>query len=305
MASPAYRTVTTQVSAKEINTNFVRKVEDNVKEASAQVTSYVRDYVRQHSFARKIFTPQNVDASMLDPSVDNDTPRIIVEEETESYATFVPFASTSDRKYIRMPRTSCPFGKITSDKWRKNKWELMTYKSDIVKILQDNSVFDMADTEDTYFYDTILDIVTTFPAQSIAAGTAALSKAGLVAGLKALLSKKLNIGKILLTKELFVDLLLFDAVDVGDGVAERLYDEGVESQTKLWGYDAITTIKSDILPANEMWIFAPEEYLGKYFLLEDATVHIKQEADMIEFYAYSVLGVTFVNVGGVIRVTFP
>ncbi len=305
MASPAYKTVTTQVNAKEINSNFVRKVEENPKLASTQVTSFVRDFVRQHSFARKIIKPQMVDASMLDPAEDNDSPRIIVEEETKSYATFVPFASTSERKYIRMPRTSCPFGKITSDKWRKNKWELMTYKSDIVKILQDNSVFDMADTEDTYFYETILDIVTTFPAQSIAAGTAALSKAGLVAGLKALLSNRLNVGKILLCKELFVDLLLLDATDVGDGVAERLYDEGVENQTKLWGYDAITTIKSDILPSNEMWLFAPQEFLGKYFILEDATVHIKQEADEIEFYAYSVLGVTFVNTSGVIRVTFP
>ena len=55
----------------------------------------------------------------------------------------------------------------------------------------------------------------------------------------------------------------------------------------------VTTIKSDIYPWDNAWIFSPQSpnnFLGNFFLLQDATLYIEQKADMISFWSYEALG---------------
>jgi len=86
-------------------------------------------------------------------------------------------------------------------------------------------------------------------------------------------------------------------------VASRHYDNGIEEETKLWGIPLITTIKTDILPNNQFYIFSPQNYLGNFFLLQDATLFIKQEADIVEFWSYAAPGMGIGNTSGITRVT--
>ena len=78
---------------------------------------------------------------------------------------------------------------------------------------------------------------------------------------------------------------------------------GVEAEEKLWGIPVITTIKNDIIPNNEFWLFGPENYLGNFYLLQDATLFIKQEADIIEFWSYSAPGIGIGNDLAMTKVT--
>ena len=176
----------------------------------------------------------------------------------------------------------------------------MTYQNDIRKILSDNAVKDMADQEDSRFYSTLDDIITANPGQALAPA------GGLVAGnvraaMQNLYSRKIPIGKMLMTKELYLETLDLPATSVGDDVASRHYDDGTEAEEKLWGVPVITTIKNDIIPANEFWIFGPENYLGNFYLLQDATLFIKQEADMIEFWSYAAPGIGIGNTAAMVR----
>jgi hypothetical protein len=107
-----------------------------------------------------------------------------------------------------------------------------------------------------------------------------------------------------MTKELYYDALALPATSVGDVIASRHYDEGIESENHLYGFPVITTIKRDILPPNTMYVFGPQEYLGNFFLLQDATLFIKQEADMIEFWSYAAPGIGIGNTRAVTRVSF-
>lgn len=120
---------------------------------------------------------------------------------------------------------------------------------------------------------------------------------------QAMTSKKLPIGKLLMTKATFMEALKFDYVDVGNDIVSRHYDKGLEGEDKLFGVPVITTIKNDILPDNTIYLFAPENYLGNFFLLQDATLFIKQEADMIEFWSYSSPGIGIGNTRGVIKLS--
>ena len=132
---------------------------------------------------------------------------------------------------------------------------------------------------------------------------APLSKELLAQMFQAMTSKKLPIGKMLMTKATFMEALKFDYTEVGNDIVSRHYDKGLEGEDKLFGVPVITTIKNDIIPDNTIYLFAPENYLGNFFLLQDATLFIKQEADMIEFWSYSSPGIGIGNTKGVIKLS--
>lgn len=304
MSVAGYPTETQRVSSQLINRSFVKKVSGGqVKEAAEEGTAFIRKKLRQESFARRILTPVLLQDDQIDRDENTDIPKKIVEIEPDSTATFVPFRGTGRRRWFRGPRYSVFFGRTESDRFVKSKFELMTYENDIRKIISDNSVKDMADQEDERFYETLLSIVGAAPTQVITV-SGNLNRGAFVDGLQNLVDRRLPIGKVLLTKTLFYDLLRLQATDVGDMIAQRHYDDGVEEQDKLWGIPAITTIKSDILANNELWFFAPENYLGNFFLLQDATLYIKQEADMIEFWSYAAPGIGIGNTEACVVVRF-
>jgi hypothetical protein len=294
---------TTGVTAQLINSNFVKKIEDGrIKEAQSEGSAFIRSKLRQTSFAREIMPPIVLADDEIDRDVDTDLPRKIVEKEPDSVATFVTFKGTGDRTWFSGPRYAVYFGKVESQRFTKSKFELMTYQNDIRKILTDNSVKDMADIEDGKFYESCVEIMTANPTQDLS-GAGSLVADKVVEALKAHINRKVPIGKLLMTKELYYDVLKIPATSVGDPIASRHYDDGVEEEEKLWGIPVVTTIKNDIVQNDEFWVFSPENYLGNFFLLQDATLFIKQEADIIEFWSYSAPGIGIGNTNSITRYT--
>jgi hypothetical protein len=51
-------------------------------------------------------------------------------------------------------------------------------------------------------------------------------------------------------------------------------------------------------------VFAPEAYLGQFYTLQDATVFLKAEQDMIEFQTYEAVGAGIGNVNGAVVLDF-
>jgi hypothetical protein len=296
------RTETSQVSAQFINSNFLRKIEEGrVKEAQTEGSAFIRSKLRQTSFAREILTPLVLADDEIDRSEDTDLPKKIVEKEPDSVATFVTFKGTGDRTWFSGPRYAVYFGKVESQRFNKSKFELMTYQNDIRKILSDNSVKDMADQEDSKFYETCVACVAGKPNQDLTLG-GPLGSSNIVTALQKQIARKIPIGKLLMTKELYYDLLNIPFTTIGE-VASRHYDQGIEEEEKLWGFPVITTIKNDIVQNDEFWVFGPENFLGNFYLLQDATLFIKQEADMIEFWSYSAPGIGIGNTAAITRVT--
>lgn len=307
--SQAYKTQTQQVSAQFINSNFVRKLDDGrTKEAEAEGTAFIRQKLRQESFFREIIEPVMLDDSEIDRDEDTDQPKKIVEKEPDSVATFVPFHGTGRRTWFRGKRFAVYFGKTESQRFTKSKFELMTYQNDIRKILSDNSVKDMSDQEDQKATDTVNAILALNPTQVI--GAPAFASSAFKRGLQGLLNRKQPIGKMLMSKSLYYEALDLPATSVGNDVASRHYDLGIEAEEKLWGIPVVSTIKNEIVNGTagdrrSAYIFAPQNYLGCFFLLQDATLYIKQEADIIEFWSYAAPGIGLGNTNAVERIDFP
>ena len=300
-----YQTETEKVSAQYINSNFVRKLEEGrVKEATEEGSAFIRTKMRQEAYVREILPPILLADDEIDRDENTDQPKKIVEKEPDSVATFVPFYGTGDRTLFRGPRYAVYFGKTESQRFRKSKFELMTYQNDIRKILSDNSVKDMADEEDKKFTETC--------EAALAVTTNVIAAAGFAAaqfrkGFQAMVTQRLPIGKMLMTKECYYLALDLVATSVGDPIASRHYDEGIEKEERLWGLPVVSTIKSDILlgiggASHSIYLFAPENFLGNFFLLQDATLYIKQEADMIFFHSYAAPGIGIGNINSIVRI---
>jgi len=292
---------TPQLDARYINQGFVNKIEQGrVKEAQDEGTAFIRVKMRQTSFAREILPPVVLADDEIDRDEFTDLPKKIVEKEPESEATFVTFKGAGKRRWFSGPRYAIHFGKVESDRFVKSKFELMTYQNDIRKILTDNSVKDMADQEDTKFTETVNALCT--GAQHLTPGTG-FTAANFAAAFKYLASQKIPIGKILMCKELYYEALKLDYAAVGSQILQQHYNDGIESEEKLWGIPVVTTIKRDIIDPTDFYVFGPQEYLGNFFLLQDATLFIKQEADIIEFWSYSAPGIGIGNTKSMIRTT--
>lgn len=301
----AYKTETQQVSAQFVNSNFVKKIEDGrIKEAAAEGSAFIRDFVRQESYAREILTPVLLQDDEIDRDENTDEPKKIVEKEPKSVATFVQFQGAGPRTWFKGPRYSVFFGKTESQHFTKSKFQLMTYQNDIRKMLSDNSVKDMADQEDLKWQQTVDALIALNPAeQNVAAG--AFNSTAFKAGFQKMVNRRRPIGKMTMTKSLYYEALDLVATSVGNDIASRHYDEGVESEEKLWGFPVITTIKSTIHDPKKAYIYSPENYLGNFFLLQDATLYIKQEADTITFWTYAAPGIGIGNRLSIQSITFP
>lgn len=300
----AYQTETAKSSASLMNTNFVKRISNGEKTAAENIGSnFIRTKLREESFARKVLTPVMLGDDDLDRDLYTDMPRKIIDIEPDSIATYVNFKGAGRRNWFKAPRYEVRFGKIESERFTKNKFELMSYQNDIRKILTDNSVKDMADQEDARFYATCTAIINAFPAQglNLAGGFTA---GNIVSGVQNLINRKVPMGTMLMCEELYYEALKLPATSVGDQVASKHYSSGLKDEKMLWGFPVITTIKNDILPNNEVWFFAPEQFLGNFFLLQDATLFIEQRADMLEFWSYEALGIGFANAAGMTRVRF-
>jgi len=291
-----YAVQTQDVSASFINSSFLRKLEEGqIKEAQAESSAFIREKLRQEAAVREIIVPEGVSEEDLDRDEHTDQPKIIVDKEPDSVATFVQFQGTGRRTWFRGPRYAIYFGKIESQRFTKNKFELMTYKSDIRKVLSDNSVKDMADQEDQKFADLITAIVALNPAQQ---SGGPFQSGTFKQAMQAMLNREIPVGKMLMTKSQYLNALDLPATTVGDVIAQRHFDEGIESSQKLWGIPVVTTIKASIYDNDKAWLFAPQapnNFLGNYYLLQDATLYIKQEADVIEFWSYEALGLGIGN----------
>lgn len=289
------------VSGSFVTRAFIEKIESGrVKEASISATSYVRESLREEGFARQIFTPMEITDDMLDKDEATDKPKKIIEKEPDSTATYVSFRGMPRAKYFTGPRFAIYFGKIVSDKFTKNIFELKTYDNDIRKILNDNSVRDIQAQEDGRFISRVDAIVAANPLEQDFVLPGGVTKINVAESMKALPKLKRPIGCMLMNDVTAKEILKWDSIDVGFNVASDHFYKGLSVST-LMGIKTLFTIKREIIPDDTIYFFSTEDFLGKFFLLQDATVYMKAEADFLEFFTYEVLGIGIGNTKSMVR----
>lgn len=285
-----------------------------VKNAEDAVNAFIRVKMREDGFWRKIIPPIPISNDDLDRQVDTDKPTIVLDKEPNSPAAVsVPYATQPFARYIRAPRFRVMFDRILTPKFMKDVGELRTYDMDIRQILSDNAVKDMLAEEDGKAIATVNTILGATP--DVALPETGVAQYQLVSGgisrdsvndaLKILPSTPahLETATVLVNNITVKDVQKWGYDEIGGELSEEILRQGF-AERNLLNARWIVTIKRRLVVDNDMYFFAEPKFLGKLFVLEDTTMHIKREAFMLEFFAYESIGSAIANSAGVGRATF-
>ena len=295
----SYNTET--VNVQFLNQSFLDKLDQGMtKEAGVAMSAFVRQKLREDGFTRKILPPSMVTAAELDRQL-TEEPTIIVEKEPDSVAAYLPFLGRPEPRYFTGARYPVTFAKIQSAEFKKSKFELATYRTDIRTVLQENSVKDLQKQEDENFYASSVSIArANGNYYNIGGG---LTVPNLMQAVKYLTQKQVPVGSILMTQSTYADLLKQPATQVGSGLASGL-TAGERSLDNFFGFRIVVTNKNDVLPDNRVIVYTNPQYLGQFYLLQDATVFLETKADIVSFTTYAAPGIGIGNVNGIVVVDF-
>lgn len=140
-----------------LNEMFLAKLDtaEGKEKIAAYGGNYIRDRLREESFARQILKVKSVTKSDLQVSTKHDTLVMIVEMEPFSRGMSMSFRGQPEAHYYTGSRFEVPFHTVGSLRYEQTEQELMAYKMPITKIIRRNIVNDLQEVEDTIFLDHI------------------------------------------------------------------------------------------------------------------------------------------------------
>tara|TARA_Y100000114_G_scaffold157273_1_gene188691 strand:- start:4995 stop:6167 length:1173 start_codon:yes stop_codon:yes gene_type:complete len=141
------------IPSEVLNELFVSKLDTEAgkEKIAALGGDYIRDRLREESFARKVLPPTSVSRSDLQVSVAHDTLVKIVEIEPQSRAMSMTFRGQPEVSYYTGSRFEVPFHTVGSLRYEQTEQELMAYTMPITEIIRKNIVNDIQEIEDTVF----------------------------------------------------------------------------------------------------------------------------------------------------------
>ena len=322
------------VPARTLNELFVTKLasQEGKEKVAEYGGSYIRDKLREVSFARKVLPPEQVTRADCQRSVNHDTLIKIVDVEPTSRAMSITFRGQPTARFIRGPRAEISFFTISSEIFQKTEQELLAYEMPITKIIEENSVKDIQEIEDREFTVHIEaacqalqqeangGVVTALNSTNLLAGSVVefsirkgelarsagvndatvrpIQRPDLVNLFKMLDTNRLRSERLLMTEPDWDDLLQWTVEDFGDKLQSETAVDGYKYNTIL-GRQYIRTIKTDILRTGNVYVFTKPEFFGKFYVLNNTKFYIDKIANVISFQAWEDIGMSVINIAAV------
>ena len=290
-----------ETDAKTINDLFVKKLDtqEGMDKLAMEGGAFVRDKLRESSFARKVLPPDYVSQADLQVSVQHDGVVKIVEIEPESKAMVVNFRGKPTTNYIEAERVELPFHSISSEDFEKTEEELLAYRMPLTKVIEQNSVLDIQKIEDETFLRHIDNAI-------VESGNAVPinynSTTGQIPedGFRQLFDKIDE--KELRSQKLLMDTTTFNRIVVNNNTNDTFGDGGIKGEIAVNGYkyptlygrQIIISTKTDLLK-DKIYAFTDPEYLGQFCILNDTKFNIDKDRNLICFSAYETIGMVIAN----------
>jgi len=302
---------------RAMNEAFYTKVASEdpglVKKAENEVTAFTRMVVKEGSFLRRVMPPINVTNADLSRAVDTPLPVIIVDREPDApMAVSVPFATLPPNWYIVGDRYRVDFSRIMTPRFTTDVNDIRTNTADIRDILSANSIKDVMFQEDGRFINLCNNILLGPNVVNPVAGQAmwqtiagGITRDTVNDALKIMkrTPAKLATATVLVNHVFANDLQKWGFDEVGGELSQEVLINGFAERTML-GARWLFTNKHELVGENTMFMFAEPSHLGKFYVLDDITMHLKAEANMLWWFAYETIGCSIGNTLGVARVDF-
>jgi len=295
-----------KISAEALNSAFSELMEtpEGQKEVQEAGLTYIKQYLREESFLRKVINPVNITKFDTQRAVDSDTVEKVVDIEPGSTASAINFRSESPARWVEAPRYAIPFFTIASPMFEKTEQELFAYESPVIKIIEENSVKDIQEVEDTKFIEfCTAAIALSGNLLQLPATTALTTKKTITDGFSLVDANRLQTDKVMMGSTTFNDVLALPSEQIGNPLSSEIVKDGY-TYNQLIGKKFIVTSKTNLVPYGQMWFFAKQKYLGNFYILNSTKFYINKIADLIRFKTWEVIGVGIGNVNGVAKVEF-
>lgn len=305
---------------KQLIDDILESDDGIVKKASAATSKATRTQIREEGFQRAILPFDPITNEELDYFGDSELPAVWFELEPDSPpARVIPYNDTPNTFSYRAEKYIVLLGVITTEEATKNVNQLRTYKTDIRQIVNDNMLRDIHTAEDTGFLTEIDRIVgnsaTAYATaesaapgayQNISMGTATFNRQSVKRAVSYLGERKLPVGVFLVNQRTANEFLGWKRDEMGGDLSQDLARKGLKALEtfEMFGIPFISTIKNDLVANGVMYQFAPREFLGNALMLEDITITIKKEYDIIRMRAQEQVGLTIGNTMGIQKLTY-
>lgn len=292
------------ISASTINELFIQKLDspDGLEKVAQEGSAFIRQKLREISFARKVIQPQYVTKADLTRSVNHDGLVKIVDIEPDSKAMTVNFRGEPDWNYIEGPRFEIPFYMISSEDFQKTEEELLAYEMPLTEVIEKNSVLDIQKIEDTSFLAQVDAAVAT--ESSVVTGSydsGQIPKLSFKELFDVLDGNELRTEIILMDSKMFNRLFLWNATTVGDNVGSETVVNGYTYST-LFGRRLIVSNKVSLLD-GKIYAFTAQEFMGQFLILNDVKFWIEKKKNIISFAAYESVGLGIGNTKSCAKLT--
>lgn len=291
--------------AAELDRVFTEMLEtkEGQQEVNQRSLLYIKQILREESFARKVLPPESVTKYDLQRAVSNDTVQKVVDIEPDSVALALNFRSEPTGNYVEGPRYAIDFFTVSSELFEKSEQELFAYESPLIQIIEENSVKDIQEIEDSQFITTV-DLALAATSKTLDVGTTSrLDKDVLTDSFKLIDNDRLNTEVLLMNNSTFNDVLNLDVSSLGDTVASKVIVDGY-TYNQLLGKRLIVTTKSNIIANNVVYMFTDQKYLGNFFVLNSTKFYIDKVADLIRWKTWEVIGIGIGNINSAARLRF-
>ena len=301
---------------KELVDDVLTSPDGFVKKASLVTSKATRTQIREEGFQRAILPFDSITNDDLDYFGDSELPGVWFELEPDSPpARTVPYDSTPNTFAYRAEKYVVLISVVTTEEATKNVNQLRTYKTDIRQIVNDNMLRDIHTQEDTSFIVTVDRVIGSQVALSTAPGVevqnvsmgGGVSRTNIKRALSFLQERQLPTGVFLVNQRTANEFLGWQREETGGDLAQDFLLKGLKALEKfeIMGVPYISTIKNDLVLNGAMYQFTTKDFLGNALMLEDITVTIKKEYEIIRMRAQEQIGFTFGNTRGLQKLQFP
>lgn len=295
----------------QVNELFLQRLNspEGMDKVAQEGAAFVRQKLREVSFARKIINPQYTMRPELQRSINHEGLVKIVDIEPDSKAMVVTFRGNPDGQYIEGPRYEIPFFMISSPDFQKTESELRAYGYPITEIMERNSVLDIHKVEDEQFLkhvnaaiDVEVGLGNTFKSLTKTYDSdGTIKRKDLKELFDALDGDKLRAEYILMDSTMYNRLMLYPATEIGSGATSEIVINGYTYSTFM-GRKLVVSNKKDLLD-NTIYAFTTQDFFGQFLILEDTKFWIEKKKNIITFAAYEEIGMGIGNTRSCARLT--
>lgn len=303
-----------------LNQKFVDALNDGAleKEAAEQAAQYLKLQIYEDSFMERILPAQPISPTQCDRDVNSPNYQVVIDKEfTDVRAITTTFRGRSGFDYVETERYAVTFHKIESPEYTIKEGELRGMRMPVQKLIRHQIAYHIRKKMDELWIGMSNAAVSSSGLELDLTGTGAdRITPDVLVQLRNLIDDQspgyLEAATMLMTKSQYNQIATWIQSNthtgagtlpgMAGGITHDFWRDGYK-YTQLFGLRVVVTQKSDLISANEVFLYTQPEYLGHHFTFNDDRFSIQHEHDEMRWKGFRTFGAAIGNENAVAKLT--